>query len=74
MSRHEYPLTCCDSDCAGANGCRIGGYQCEDCGCWFCVDGVTFDGGVCLCDECAERRRRELEEEEQAEQEAEDGE
>lgn len=50
------PLACCDSDCAGANGCRIGGYQCDRCGEWYCPD---FDGGVFdgmnnyVCAECA---------------------
>lgn len=62
---HEYPLTCCDWECAAANGCREGGYQCADCGCWFCVEGVTFVGDECLCDDCAERRTEEREEEEQ---------
>ena len=37
MSRgHTRPLTVCDSLCAGANGCRVGGYQCDGCGLWFC--------------------------------------
>lgn len=75
MSRHESPLTCCDLECAAANGCREGGYQCEDCGNWFCGhEVVEGDDGVCRCDDCAEIHRRELEEEEEQEQEAEDGE
>lgn len=71
MSKHEYPLTCCDSDCAGANGCREGGYQCEDCGMWFCPDTSGSDTPN-LCADCAARRREEQEAEE--EQEAKDGE
>lgn len=52
MSRgRTSPLTCCDSDCAGANSCRVGGCQCRKCGLWFCpVDGLDEDG---LCDNCA---------------------
>lgn len=61
MSGHSSPLTCCDSDCAGINHCRIGGYQCESCGCWFCGDEVNEDG---LCDDCANRREEEEAEEE----------
>ena len=52
MSRgRTSPLHCCDLECAGANGCRVGGCQCRKCGLWFCpVDGLDEDG---LCDTCA---------------------
>lgn len=61
MSGHYHPLTCCDRDCAEANGCRIGGYECAGCGKWFCGDEIDQDG---YCDDCAEERRKEEEEEE----------
>ena len=61
MSRHEYPLTCCDSDCARANRCTMGGEQCPDCGCWYCPVSEGDEDG--RCDDCADRHRRELEEE-----------
>lgn len=62
MSGSASPKTCCDRDCAGANNCWIGGYQCKGCGYWFCADEIDDDG---LCDECAEERRLEQEEEEE---------
>ena len=67
MSKHYSRLTCCDRDCAGVNHCgAMGGVQCPDCGCWICPIDGDEDG---RCEDCAERHRRELEE-----QEAEDGE
>lgn len=48
MSRR--PLACCDMDCATANGCRVGGYQCEECGEWYCP---IISGNNGLCDYCA---------------------
>lgn len=62
MSRgHSSPLTCCDSECSLANNCRIGGYQCDGCGLWFCGEDLTrTDDGRDLCDEClAEREEQE---------------
>lgn len=53
MSGRARPLTCCDRDCALANGCRIGGYQCERCGRWFCGEDLDEDR---LCDDCAAER------------------
>jgi hypothetical protein len=50
----------------------MGGVQCPDCGCWYCPADEGDEEG--RCDDCAERHRRELEEEELGEQEAEDGE
>ena len=50
-------ITCCDRDCAGANGCRIGGYQCEDCGKWYCIYEVEEYLGSILCGDCVENRR-----------------
>ena len=50
-------ITCCDRDCAGANGCRIGGYQCEDCGKWYCIYDVEEYMGCILCGDCVENRR-----------------
>ena len=70
MSKHYKPLTCCDRDCAGVNHCRVGGYQCPDCGMWYCPDTQGHDDEG-RCDDCAERHRLELEEEELEEQEAE---
>ena len=64
MSGSANPKTCCDHECAAANSCRIGGYQCDDCGCWFCIDDMGDDG---RCAECAERRREEMREEEESE-------
>ena len=66
MSGRYKPLTCCDRDCAGVNNCRIGGYECEGCGRWFCGSDLDEDG---YCDECAARRREEEEEEEEEENE-----
>jgi len=61
MSRgHTRPLTCCDRDCAGANGCRIGGYLCEVCGLWYCGEEMHE---VDLCEDCWEERKIEEEEE-----------
>lgn len=72
MSRHESPLTCCDWECAAANNCREGGYQCEDCGCWFCGSEVAEgEDGVLRCDDCANEYE---ERKAQEEQEADDGE
>lgn len=62
MSKHYSPLTVCDRDCAGANACTMGGEQCTDCGCWYCP--ATEGIGDGRCDDCAERHRREIEEEE----------
>lgn len=73
MSKHYSPLTVCDHDCAGANNCKVGGVQCPNCGCWYCPVSEEGDDDW-RCDDCAERHRRELEEEELEEQEAEDGE
>ena len=62
MSKRYSPLTCCDRDCAGANACTMGGEQCQDCGCWYCpVTEGDYEG---RCDDCAERHRREIEQEE----------
>lgn len=58
MSGHWKPLTCCDRDCAGANHCRIGGYECEGCGKWFCSTDLDEDG---YCEYCAEERRKDEE-------------
>ena len=46
MSRATHsPITCCDRDCAGANGCRVGGYRCA-----YELD----ERG--LCEDCAAQR------------------
>lgn len=63
MSGSANPLTCCDRECAGANGCEVGGIECERCHRYFCADEICENG---MCDECAEEYERE--------QEAEDGE
>lgn len=55
MSRgHTRPLTVCDSLCAGANGCRVGGYQCDGCGLWFCGEDLERVDDRHLCEDCAE--------------------
>lgn len=63
MSGRARPLTCCDGECARANGCRVGGYQCDRCGGWYCpdLDGGDFYGyGMnYVCADCAEERRKE---------------
>jgi len=53
MRGHTRPLTCCDRECAGANGCRMGGYQCKCCGMFFCADEIGADR---YCDRCAAER------------------
>ena len=57
MRVHIRPLTCCDLDCARSNRCRVGGYQCQVCGMWFCPDtdcGEFFDGVNYTCRSCAD--------------------
>ena len=56
MTGHTKPLVCCDGDCARANGCRVGGYQCDTCGAWYCpeLDGGVFSGMKYICAECAD--------------------
>ena len=63
MSTRYSPLTCCDRDCAGANNCTMGGVECPDCGCWYCPISHDHDEEG-RCDDCAERHRREIEQEE----------
>jgi len=53
MGGYSSPLTCCDRDCAGANHCQIGGYQCNDCGRWFCGSELNEEG---YCSDCAAER------------------
>ena len=48
--------TCCDAECASANGCTVGGVSCGVCGLYFCADDIGENG---LCAEC----ERELENE-----------
>lgn len=51
------PLVLCDSDCARVNHCRVGGYQCDSCGSWFCPGtdgGEFFDGVNYTCRQCAD--------------------
>ena len=51
MSRgHDEPMTCCDEECAAANDCVVGGYQCEGCGRYFCADELDECG---YCEACA---------------------
>ena len=62
MSRgHTRPLTVCDSLCADANGCRVGGYQCDGCGLWFCGEDLNQVGDTSeyLCDDCLVAREQE---------------
>ena len=53
---HTRPLVSCDSDCARVNWCRVGGYQCTECGGWFCphTDGGDFNGMEYVCRSCAD--------------------
>ena len=56
MSGKATPLACCDGDCANLNWCRIGGYQCDRCGEWYCpgIDGGVFNGmNTYVCAGCA---------------------
>lgn len=55
-------LTCCDSDCAGANRCTQGGVQCQSCGMWFCPVCEDFDERG-YCEDCAEEYPAEDDEE-----------
>ena len=57
--------TCCDWECAEANGCVVGGISCARCGDCFCPSEIDADG---LCDDCAREKR-----EEEADEEEEDG-
>ena len=59
MSGYAKPLTCCDRECALVNGCRIGGFQCERCGRWFCASEIGEDG---ICLDCEEAEAEENEE------------
>lgn len=61
MSGHMRPLTNCDRDCAGANGCRVGGFQCDGCGLWFCGEDLNRIGDTSeyLCDDCLATREQE---------------
>ena len=62
MSKSTHPLSCCDAECAAINHCRIGGYECPDCGCYYCPDsdGMGDENGRCVS--CAERFEHENEE------------
>lgn len=68
LTRNFNPLRCCDSECARANGCIMGGYQCKECGEWFCKDtdgGEFFDGMNYTCRQCADRLAKQEEEDEE---------
>ena len=58
MSGSANPKTCCDHECAGANGCKVGGIECERCGRFFCADEIRDNG---MCKECAEEYEKEQE-------------
>lgn len=60
MSGRTRPISCCDSDCAYINGCRIGGYQCERCGLWYCGNEINEEG---LCVDCEKEAEAEEDEE-----------
>ena len=54
---HVKPLANCDGYCAQANGCRVGGFQCSECGSWFCPDtdgGDFINGTKYVCRSCAD--------------------
>ena len=52
----DYPMTCCDLDCAHFNDCIVGGFHCAACGGYFCSSDIGNDG---LCQLCADRRAEE---------------
>lgn len=55
MSGRSTPLVCCDGECAAANGCHVGGYRCDSCGLWYCIDEMTFSPtGRQLCARCSD--------------------
>ena len=55
MTRHAKPLRSCDEDCARVNHCSVGGYQCQECGTWFCPG----NGGNELCEDCWKKKESE---------------
>ena len=61
MSGHTRPLTVCDDLCAKANNCRVGGFQCDCCGLWFCRKDMNQAGDTSehLCDDCLAAREQE---------------
>lgn len=62
MSGSPRPIRCCDSMCADANLCVIGGFRCDRCWAWYCpeTDGGTFcDINKYVCAECAEKQKKE---------------
>lgn len=57
---HTKPLTICDRDCAGADGCRVGGFQCDGCRLWFYGEDLErMPDERYLCEGCAEEYRKE---------------
>lgn len=69
MSYYGHPLTCCDWECAAANGCGgEGGVECPTCGRWYCpVEEEGDEEGN--CESCA----REIAAESESEKEAHNG-
>ena len=57
--------TCCDYECAEANGCQVGGIECEYCHRHFCAKELGEHNGKYICDDC----REEIEDEESEEEE-----
>lgn len=66
MSGHTRPLACCDHDCSVVNGCQVGGYQCDDCGLWFCGNELEKIDDRTLCGDCADEYRKEQEDDGEA--------
>lgn len=66
MSGHTKPLRCCDRECSLVNNCRVGGYQCDGCGLWFCDNELERIDDRTLCEGCADEYRKEQEDDGEA--------
>lgn len=53
--------TCCDHECAEANGCVVGGVECEWCHDYFCAGELEEYNGMYVCNECREEAEMESE-------------
>lgn len=62
--------TCCDYECAMANGCQVGGLECDRCGEYFCSNELAEHNGEYVCDDCKKEMESEEEEGDTDEQES----
>lgn len=61
-----HPLTCCDRECAAANGCGAeGGETCSVCGRYYCPVSEGDGEGHCSRDCAAEAETEEEKEDEE---------